>query len=155
MTNNKKRFNPWPWGIGLTFLAFILFVGFNFYNFSQKETHLVVDDYYKAEKRFQQHMDQIQNHKSLDQQVNIDFTDDRKQILLDFPPMFEPSKTRGKIQLYRPSDAAEDYNTSIDLDTANQQTIAINRFDKGQWRVKLSWSSLGTRYYKEESIVLR
>lgn len=155
MTNNKKRFNPWPWGIGLTFLAFILFVGFNFYNFSQKETHLVVDDYYKAEKRFQQHIDQIQNHKSLDQQVNIDFTDDRKQILLDFPPMFEPSKTRGKIQLYRPSDADDDFNTSVDLDTANQQTIAVNRFDKGQWRVKLSWSSLGTQYYKEESIVLR
>ncbi len=155
MTNKKKGFNPWPWGIGLSFLAFMLFIGFNFYNFSQKETHLVVNDYYKAEKRFQQHIDQIQNHKSLSKQVNIGFTDDRKQIQFQFPPMFEPSKTQGNIELYRPSDADQDFNTSVDLDTSNQQTIPVKQFDKGQWRIKLSWSSLGTKYYKEESIVLR
>lgn len=141
----KITFN---WGTGIfIFLMIFLITIFSFIYFSyQQQTDLVEEDYYPKEIEYQKQIEKMNNLKLLGEEIIADKTSE--VVVLSFPDAHKDN-IKGKIFIYRPSDAALDTEMEIVADENNQQLIATNNFKDGKFIFKINWTSEGKEYYQE------
>lgn len=143
------KFN-WGTGILLTIILFILaVVGFYIYS-SNLDINLVEENYYEKELAYQQKIDRIKNTGQLPEPVIVKL--EKKQLILDFPQIFNGKEIDGNILFYRPSDPNKDFTVALQLNDSVSQAIDASRLDPGRYVIKIDWIVDGKAYYYEEEI---
>ena len=143
------------WGTGVV-IAFMGFIGFIMYfvvtmmTDKKYEHDLVTKEYYKQELNYQQEIDAEVNARSLPIQLRIEKTTDGLRVL--FPETIDPSKIKGIVSLYRPSNKQLDFNLAISTSN-NYLLIPDKRLLGGRWDIKTLWQYQGKTYLHKESIV--
>jgi len=138
----------WGKGLALFFGGFILFMGgLVTVCMMQEDLHLVTQNYYEEEIKYQEQIDRTVNANSLDYKV-ITFHAKKKSLSLDLP-----LGAVGTLQLFRPSDARLDQKISIEM---IHPTLSIDLRDlkPGYWKMMLTWEAGDKEFYKEENITL-
>lgn len=139
------------WGKGIL-ITIIVFVGFMVtlvvISVRQDDIHLVAENYYEKEIKYQ---DQIEREKAaagLGRDVLV-FDLQTKSMLLDLP-----IGAKGNLQLFRPSDARLDQALALDIVEEGKTAVPLDKLKSGYWRVQLTWTENGVEFYQEKKISL-
>ncbi len=118
---------------------------------NEKYNHdLVTEEYYKEELLHQNEIDKENNAKELTE--NISWTKTIEGIEIKFPKSLDPTKIKGKVFLYRPSDKKLDSEITISL-SSNTMLIPKTNLLDGRWNLKIDWEYDGKLYLLRESII--
>lgn len=142
----------WGTKIILLYCGFMtMILGLVFLTLHQ-DIQLVSDDYYEQELKYQDKINASANSLQLDRQIS--FSADNKRILIDYPKEFFGKKIEGEIVFQRPSDAALDYKTNIQLNDSGQQIVLSDKFKMGLYKVQVSIKMDNKDYYFEQSLFI-
>jgi hypothetical protein len=139
------------WGKGIL-LVIIAFVGFILtlvvISVRQDDIHLVTENYYEKEIKYQDQIEREKSAAALDREVLV-FDAQAKAMVLDLP-----IGAKGNLQLFRPSDARLDQELSLDITNEGKTTVPLEKLKSGYWRVQLTWTENGVEFYEEKKINL-
>lgn len=139
------------WGKGIL-LVIIAFVGFILtlvvISVRQDDIHLVTENYYEKEIKYQDQIEREKSAAALDREVLV-FDAQAKAVVLDLPV-----GAKGNLQLFRPSDARLDQELSLDITNEGKTTVPLEKLKSGYWRVQLTWTENGVEFYEEKKISL-
>jgi hypothetical protein len=139
----------WGKGILLTIIAFVGFImTLVVISVRQDDIHLVTENYYEKEIKYQDQIDRESASAGLDREVLV-FDAQSKSILLDLPV-----GTKGSLQLFRPSDARLDQELILDITEAGKTSVLLDKLKSGYWKVQLTWTEDGVEFYQEKKINL-
>jgi hypothetical protein len=137
----------WGKGIIITLVAFgILMIGMVTFCIKQDDIHLVTQNYYEEEIKYQDQIDKMINANQLDHEVLV--YDNQLKIV----DLHLPIGSKGTIHLFRPSDARLDQKIAFDITDLTVNSVDVKSLKPGYWRIKLTWVENGIGYYKEEKI---
>jgi len=142
------KFN-WGTGIFLAYSAFVIFMLSLVYMSTQQKLDLVTENYYSKGVDFQSQINEQSNVAGLTEKPTIKQLENGT-IQLQFPT--SEKNVQGQIAFFRPSDKDLDFTVPIKLQTENSQIIT-QKIEQGLWRVKLSWSEKGKKFYQETVLV--
>ncbi|SDA82613.1 FixH protein [Algoriphagus alkaliphilus] len=139
----------WGKGILLTIIAFVGFIlTLVVISVRQDDIHLVTENYYEKEIKYQDQIDRETSAAGLDREV-LHFDSQSKSMVLDLPV-----GAKGNLQLFRPSDARLDQEISLDIQEEGKTTVSLDKLKSGYWKVQLTWTENGTDFYQEKKISL-
>ena len=144
----------WGWKIFMVFLAFVGFILFMVFRALNQDFHLVADNYYEKEIKYQGEIDMIRNARALDDQVRIDYRTADQVVVFTYPES-QKDAIRGNIYFFRPSDSAEDRIFAIEPDESGTQSIRVKSLKKGLWQVKVNWTYGAKGYQEEKNITIQ
>lgn len=144
----KLTFN-WGTGITLAFIAFASFMLTLVYKSTQVQIDLVADDYYAQEVAYQGRIESIRNARQLSEPIQVKINPENQNIDFQFPKI---NITKGKINFFRPSDAAQDRTLEIALNANYGQSVPLKSLQSGHWRLKIEFESGGKRFYDEQTL---
>lgn len=137
----------WGKGIVITLIVFVsLMVGLVTICVQQDDIHLVTQNYYEEEIKFQDQIDQTVNANSLGYKVLV-YDNQLKKVDLQLPV-----GSKGTLHLFRPSDARLDQKITFDVTNLNANGFDLKSLKPGYWKLKLTWSENGVDYFHEEKI---
>lgn len=145
-----RTFN-WGHKIAIVYLMFVAGILFLVFKASQVSFDLVEKDYYEAELRYQERIDDTKRTQSLSQPLTIQHRSG--EITVSFPSDFLGKQIRGDAFLYCPSDARKDVKAPFSVQD-DALILQIPPTNKGMYRLKLQWSAAGKNYFHEENIFL-
>ncbi|PJB00045.1 MAG: hypothetical protein CO128_01655 [Ignavibacteriales bacterium CG_4_9_14_3_um_filter_30_11] len=146
---SKVRYN-WGWGILISIIVFLLIMAGLIIFSMNKDVDLVSKDYYKNEIEFQSQIDKENKSKLLNKIVEIHF--DKNNLVIVFP---DSTNISGVLNFYRPSDSNLDFKIPIKLTDSNKLFVALNKFVKGFWKVKINWEEDDFNFYSENSFIVQ
>lgn len=139
----------WGHGLMIFFGGFVLLmVSLVIICMKQDDIHLVTQNYYEEEIRYQQQLDKMENARGLDYQA-IRYQSGDKTVDLNLPEGAE-----GTLHLFRPSDARLDQKFMVKMDKRNPFTVNLAHLQPGYWKLKLSWKEGDRAYYVEKQITI-
>ncbi|SNS55314.1 FixH protein [Belliella buryatensis] len=137
----------WGKGIVLTIAAFvIIMISMVTICVKQDDIHLVTQNYYEEEIKYQDQIEKIINATLLEEEV-LTFDSQSKIVALNLPV-----GAKGTLHLFRPSDARLDQKIDFDIVNAAENAVNVQSLKPGYWRVKLTWEDEGKAYYQEKQI---
>ncbi|WGK93921.1 MULTISPECIES: FixH family protein [Flavobacterium] len=144
------------WGTGIViafglFMAFILYFVVEVQSNSKYDNDLVVEEYYKHDAQFGKEMERIQNAQDLPEKPKVELTTQGAQIT--FPVTFVPTKIKGKVSLYRPSNKKMDFEVPISI---SEPTLLVPKKSLvgGRWDINMEWQYEGKSYLSKETIYI-
>jgi hypothetical protein len=145
----------WNWGTGLVigmgcFICFILYFVITMSTNEAYSHDLVTEEYYAKEMAYQEEIDAETNTNNLATKIVSVKTDQGWQIT--FPEELEPSKIKGEMFLYRPSNQKLDFNSPMHL-SGHNLLIPDNNLIGGRWNITLDWTYEGKDFMYKEEIV--
>jgi hypothetical protein len=139
----------WGKGILVTIIAFVSFIlVLVTISIRQDDIHLVTENYYEEEIKYQEHIQREKATASLGRDVLL-LDSHAKVIRLDLPIGAE-----GSLHFFRPSDARLDRKIPIIITNLGGSEIPLGSLLPGYWRVQLNWTENGVNYYQEKKIAL-
>ncbi len=139
----------WGKGILLTIIGFVvLIMTMVVISVRMDGIELVTENYYEAEIKYQDRIDEASSALQLDRTV-ISYSAIGKNLTLDLP-----TGTTGKIQLFRPSDSSLDREILVDVIASGSTSVALGDLKAGYWKIQLSWTEEGKNYYEEKKITI-
>lgn len=139
----------WGKGILLTIIAFVGFIlTLVIISVRQDDIHLVTENYYEKEIKYQDQIDRETSAAGLNREVLV-FDSQAKTVVLDLPV-----GAKGNLQLFRPSDARLDQELSLDILEEGKTTVPLEKLKSGYWKVQLTWTENGVDFYQEKKISL-
>lgn len=139
----------WGKGILLTIIAFVGFIlTLVVISVRQDDIHLVTDNYYEKELKYQDHINRETSAAELDREVLV-FDAVSKSMILDLP-----IGAKGTLKLFRPSDERLDQDLSLDIQDEGKTNVSLEKLKSGYWRVQLTWTENGVDFYQEKKISL-
>ena len=144
------------WGTGIViafglFMTFILYFVVEVQSNSKYDNDLVVEEYYKHDAQFGKEMERIQNAQDLPEKPKVELTSQGVQIT--FPEAFVPTKIKGKVSLYRPSNKKMDFEVPISI---SEPTLLVPKKSLvgGRWDINMEWQYEGKSYLTKETIYI-
>ena len=139
----------WGKGILVTIIVFVSFIlVLVTISVRQDDIHLVTENYYEEEMKYQEHIQREQATAELGRDVLVlDAQGKVMQLAL-------PIGAKGSLHFFRPSDAGLDLKIPIHITEDGGGEIPVGDLLPGYWRVKLSWTENGVNYYQEKKITL-
>lgn len=119
------------------------------YKATQEKFDLVTPNYYDAELKFQNVIDDKQRVDELSAPPKI--THSVNTVNIQLPGEFLNKDVKGELHLYRPSDASKDVVKSFAINKSFIE-IPLNKELSGAYEVKLSWEADGKTFYNEQRI---
>jgi hypothetical protein len=139
----------WGKGILVTIIVFVSFIlVLVTISVRQDDIHLVTENYYEEEMKYQEHIQREQATAELGRDVLV-LDAQGKVMQLDLP-----IGAKGSLHFFRPSDAGLDLKIPIHITEAGGGEIPLGDLLPGYWRVKLTWTENGVNYYQEKKIEL-
>ncbi len=139
----------WGYRIVLSFVVFVgLIVTLVVISMNQ-DINLVAEDYYKQEIEYQDQIDRIKRTSNLEIQPEITLNRQEARVIIT---MNQQRIDEGQAVFFRPADATQD--RIVKLTETGDQEVSVTGWDRGLWKVKLSWKSDGKEYYSEKIITL-
>lgn len=142
----------WGYKIAILYCSFAVFIAVMVVKSSTLHDDLVTKDYYDAEIKYQQRIEQIKKSKALSEPVVIKFEANESRISVDFPDLNTPIE--GTALLFRPSDAKQDKLYTLDIAANGDYYIPATGLEKGLWRLEVDWTTKGISYYNEEVLFI-
>lgn len=142
----------WGYKIIGAYIMFIMVLGIMAYKSFQTKVDLVADDYYQQELRYQQRIDMENNEKALAESVSVRLIPSQQQLVLRFPQ--NTGVIKGRVTLYRPSDADQDRSWELKTLDDNIQVLPMEDLAPGLWKLQIQWEANGLSYYKQENVFL-
>ena len=142
----------WGFGIVLAFIAFIAFILYFVVIASTDQRanhHLVTDEYYQEELKYQEEINALENARNLKAQFKFEQTTEGLKIII--PEVLQKQNTKGTVSLYRPSNKHLDFDLAISLSNSHL-LIPDNRLLGGRWDIKIRWQNRDKDYLVKESI---
>ena len=139
-----KKIN-WGTGIFIFYTVFAASLFYQVYKSTQYDHSLVVENYYEEDINYQSRYDQIQNSRSLEAGLEIEFKSNEKIIILDFPK--DKPNISGEILLYRANNKKLDQHIPIQLNTENKMFIPTDKILMGRWKMEVEWETDGKSYF--------
>lgn len=144
----------WNWGKGIA-AVYILFVigtlSFVTFAFTQK-VELVSTDYYAQEIDYQHRIEQTERANGLHEHIDIICDKDNHNVEVVFPSMALPED--GNIHFYHPSTSSFDRIVPIKKTENRHYYIPTKDYPQGRWKIAITWSSGGKKYYYEHMVTL-
>ena len=139
----------WGQGIALFFGVFVAFmISLVVVCMRQDDLHLVTQDYYGEEIKYQQQIDKMANARDLDYNIFI-YDSEVKTLGLNLP-----QGAVGILHLFRPSDARLDQKIPVKLGPEDKFFLDLKGLKPGYWKMLLTWEEGGKSYYKEQKITI-
>jgi hypothetical protein len=156
-THSQSKGISLNWGTGIVisfvlFMSFILYFVFKVQSSSKYNNELVVEEYYKKDAHFETEMMQIQNAHDLAQQPQISVN--AQGISVVFPKQFDPSKMKGIVSLYRPSNKKLDFEIPISI-SSSTLLIPKKSLVGGLWDITLSWTYDDKSYIESQRVYFK
>jgi hypothetical protein len=120
---------------------------------SMQKFHLVTEDYYGEELKYEDRIEKMRNSQALTEKVQIRFDGAEQMIFVQFPK--DKRTVSGSIHLYRPADADQDVMLEIGADAQNRQAIYTRELSRGYWKVLVEWKSDGVEYFEEVPLMVQ
>ena len=139
----------WGHKILIVYLGFVAGIMVLVFLANQQKFDLVTPNYYDAELKFQNVIDQKQRVAELSAPPKISHS--VNSVSIQLPDEFLDKNVKGEIFLYRPSDASKDLKTSFETSKSFVE-VALNKNLSGAYELKLSWQADGKTYYNEQRI---
>ena len=148
----KSEKNFWPLGIILTFVVFFIGMASVVIIAATHRDHLVSDNYYEQELKFQTQIDDAARAKAVGATLQYDATTAR--VIIWVPVAQLAQKFSGKIIFYRADAPKRDREYLLEPKSDGAQTLEIAPFAAGPWRVRVAWSADDKNYFIEEKITV-
>jgi len=132
------------------FVFFGLFIGTLVVICVRENVNLVSNDYYQQELDHQQKIIQQANANQLKEKPQLSFENNSVRLL--FP--FSSSIQKGELRVMRPSDDRLDQRFELNVMDGDNQLFPLKVWQKGLYRVSLTWTMEGKDYYFEKVMVL-
>ena len=132
----------------------MLFVFFMVYKAMQQDFHLVYEDYYDKEIKYQGEIDRMKNAQELKEGLKIEYLLKEDKIKITYPSEHKKS-IKGAIYLFRPSDSSLDTSFPIKADKEGTQIISASSLKNGLWQVKVNWVFGNKEYQQEKNLILQ
>jgi len=139
----------WGHKILFVYLGFVAGILFLVYKANQEKFDLVTPNYYDAELKFQNVIDDKQRVAELSSPPKISHSVNK--ISIQLPGEFLNKDVKGELYLYRPSDASKDVKRSFNTNKSFVE-IPLDKDLAGAYEVKLSWQTDGKTFYNEQRI---
>lgn len=141
----------WGWRIALLYSAFVAMILVLVISSSKQKFDLVSPDYYKDEIAYQTVVDASENQAALTGSLIIQAN--KKVITIDFPNEFSEIGIQGDIYFYSAVNKNWDRHLAVKT-MGNRMEIDRSLFMKTSYKIKLSYSANGKKYYQENDINL-
>lgn len=139
----------WGKGIILTLTAFAgIIISMVVICVRQDDIHLVTQNYYEEEIKYQDQIDKMVNASMLDYEA-LAFDAQRRLIELNLP-----KGAKGTLHLFRPSDARLDQKLEFEIQDLEVNAINLSELKPGYWKIKMTWVEDETSYYIEKKITI-
>jgi len=140
----------WGRSIVLAFVLFAVFIGVLVAVCVREDISLVSKNYYNEELDYQTKMNGARNADQLSQKPEISLIEGQSlRVTFDFHEV-----EKGKLVFYSPADISEDKIFEIEPTSSPFQTFALGTLKKGNYKVKMTWTSNGKDFYFEKSIYI-
>jgi nitrogen fixation protein FixH len=143
----------WGWKITIVYLLFATGIVTLVMKSRGAKMDLVVKDYYQQELAFETRLEATRNAALWSSQPGVLFKDNG--ILVSMPKEWITAPGKGTIDLYRPSDAAQDQSWELITDEKGRQFIPLEHFLVGVYLVRLNWEVDGKSFFSESSIYMQ
>lgn len=150
-----NKANRWPVIIAVIYISFVSILIIIVIYSRYQTVDLVTSDYYQQELKYQQQIDRIQRTESLVNPVTWTHDEQQKLLTLRFSPKLAIDRIKGQILFFRPSDAAQDKLTAIQLSVAGTQAITTETLTPGYWKIKIFWQLEDEEFYKEGMLIVK
>jgi glucan-binding YG repeat protein len=122
------------------------------YKAFHSKPHLVSEEYYKDELRYQDKIDGMANTAKLSDAV---VSQDSTAVTIQLPKELNGNKIIGEAWFYCKTDEGKDKKFPLAVDSTGKQMISKNQLLKTAYQVKLSWKIDTTNYFTEKEIILK
>ena len=139
----------WGHKILFVYLGFVIGIMVLVFLANQQKFDLVTPNYYDAELKFQNVIDQKQRVTELSAPPKIAHS--VNSVSIQLPEEFLNKNVTGELYLYRTSDASKDLKTNFET-TKSCVEVSLKNNISGAYEVKLSWKADGKTYYNEQRI---
>ncbi|MDX1640407.1 MAG: FixH family protein [Balneolaceae bacterium] len=148
-----KKFN---WGNGI-FLAVTIFIIATLSVVSyiiSLDFYLVSNNHYEEGVNYQETIDNKMRAENLENPVVVLFDESTTSIKIIFPDEIRREPLSGNIMFYRPNNPELDKKYELNLDIDGLQTIPVNEFEKGRWKLSVEWEADSLKYLEEKNIFI-
>jgi len=139
----------WGYKIAIFYLSFVVGMLFLVFKANSESFDLVTENYYEAELKYQDVIDQKSNASGLSAPPSI--THSVNSVSIQLPKEFAGKTVEGEIYLYRPSNAAKDIRKSFTTQDGFYQ-LDLGKELEGSYDVKLTWKAGGKAFLREQKI---
>lgn len=139
----------WGYKIAIFYLSFVVGILFLVYKANTESFDLVTENYYEAELKYQNVIDQKSNASELSAPPKISHS--IHSVSVQLPQEFTRRVVEGEIYLYRPSDASKDIRKSFTTQDGFYQ-LELGKELEGSYDVKLTWKAGGKEFLREQKI---
>ena len=138
------------WGKGITLVIIVFLCGMlgMVYVASLQTNEMMDDHYYERELAYQQVIDGQQNSMRADQQSMLRM--DSSGVSVYLPNAHLPA-AEGRVSFIRLSNQQLDRSFTLKADSAGRQLFPAGEFVRGEYLMRLQWSSNGEAFYREET----
>jgi hypothetical protein len=144
--------NLWPYGIATCLVAFVAGLGVLITLALRQKDHLVAQDYYEQELRFQEQIDRRNRAEALPAPVRFEVDKGAGELRIRLPVEHARAGVAGRVGLFRPSDARLDRTLPLAVDAEGVQRVGLAGLAPGLWRVRVEWSCGGISYAVSERL---
>ncbi len=139
----------WGYKIFIGYSLFVIGILFLVIKANQQNYDLVTENYYEAELKYQDVIDQKSRVAALSAPPKISHT--VNSVSIHLPGEFTNKNVKGEIYLYRPSDASKDIRKSFSTGECFYQ-VNLQKELSGSYQVNLSWEANGKTFLHESRI---
>jgi hypothetical protein len=132
------------------FVVFALFIGTLVAISMREDVNLVSKNYYQEELRHQDKIDKQSNANQLAEKPQVSFVDNSIKVVFPYFSSIE----KGELSVMRPSDERLDQKFELSAMQGDSQLFQLKVWEKGLYRVSLTWTMEGKDYYFEKIMVL-
>jgi nitrogen fixation protein FixH len=148
-----KSFN-WGKGISLAIAIFVIATLSVVSYIISLDFYLVNNNHYEEGVNYKQTIDSRERTEALEQPVVVLYDEARIAVKVVFPVEVVENAQEGTIHLYRPNDANQDMNLSIEFDAGSTHVIPMERMEKGKWVLTINWTMNDLDYITEKVIII-
>jgi nitrogen fixation protein FixH len=139
----------WGYKIFVGYSLFVVGILFLVYKANTQNFDLVTENYYEAELKYQEVIDQKGRTATLSAAPKISHS--VNSVSVQLPTEFASAKVAGQVYLYRPSDASKDIRENFSNATGSCE-IKLKYELSGAYQLKLSWQSGGKTFFHESRV---
>jgi hypothetical protein len=151
----KRKIHPWALGISIVIVGFLVASIALTVIISQVDVHLVQEDYYEKDLKYQEEIDSRKRAGALESKPEITLDRTAKSCTIRFPERDRYDDIGGEVTFFRISDAAHDIVIPLRLDDNGSQHISVSGMTSGQWVLKLRWNEGGRDFSMEQRVYLQ
>lgn len=148
--------NKFNWGNGI-FLAVTIFIIATLSVVSyiiSLDFYLVSNNHYEEGVNYQETIDNKTRAQNLENPVMVFFDEATTSIKIIFPDEIRQESLSGNVTFYRPNNPELDKKYELNLNIDGLQTIPVNEFEKGRWKLSVEWKSDSLTYLEEKNIFI-